>query len=132
MRQKRRKPTEHRIRVRRYARLFSRGFGAIALCVLVGLYALLVLWQDMFGVPPRNRYLFRNPREELSYRIHQVIVETWLRLARAAGMTETLIRITLAVIMAAAFGTAIGIGWVLWYRQPVRETAAKGAGVEAE
>jgi hypothetical protein len=44
-----------------------------------------------------------------------------LRLARAAGMSETLIRITLAVIIAAAFGAAVAIGWVLWRRQPTRE-----------
>jgi hypothetical protein len=47
-------------------------------------------------------------------------------------MSETLIRITLAVIVAAVFGTAVGIGWVLWYRQPTRETAAQDAGVQAE
>jgi hypothetical protein len=116
-----RPPTEHRVRVRRYAKLLNRGFGAIAICVLVGLCALWVLDQDLFGVPPRNRYLFRTPQEELSYRIDQVIAAALLRLARAAGMSETLIRVTLAVIIAAAFGAAVAIGWVLWRRQPTRE-----------
>src|SRR4051794_2288770 len=83
----RRPPTEHRVRVRRYAKLFNRGFAAIAICVLVAWYELLVLMQDLFGLPPRNQYLFRNRRDELSYRIHQVIVESGLRLARAAGMS---------------------------------------------
>jgi hypothetical protein len=85
------------------------------------LCALWVLDQDLFGVPPRNRYLFRTPQEELSYRIDQVIAAALLRLARAAGMSETLIRVTLAVIIAAAFGAAVAIGWVLWRRQPTRE-----------
>jgi hypothetical protein len=118
--------------VRRYAKLFNRGFGAIAICVLVGLWGLFVLAQDLLGPSPRNPYLFRDRRRELSYRIHEAIVETGLRLARATGMSETLIRITLAVIIAAAFSAAVAIGWMLWYRKPARENAARGAAGETE
>jgi hypothetical protein len=93
--------------------------------------AVWVLNQDLFGIPPRNRYLFRNPREELSYRIDQVIAAALLRLARAAGMSETSIRITLSVIIAAGFGTAVMIGWLLWHREPTRANAERAAGGEA-
>jgi hypothetical protein len=123
-------PTEHRVRVRRYARLFNRGFGAIAICVVIGLYALLVLGHDLLGSVPLDRHLPDDRRRALSYRVHEALVESVLRLARAAGMSQTVIRIALGAIVVAAFGVALMIGRVLWCRQPARESTAEGAGVE--
>jgi hypothetical protein len=107
--------------VRQYARIFNRGFAAIAICVLVGLWAGLVLEQDLFGDGGSHGGSGVHDRRRQDSGLDDVIVDTSLRLARAAGMSETLIRVILAAILAAAFGTAIATGWVLWYRRPPRD-----------
>ena len=43
-------------------------------------------------------------------------------------MSGALIRITLAAIIAAAFGVAVAIAWSVWHRQPTRENLAQSGG----